>query len=140
MAGYHNNQFDTSGGESVRSLHHADGTIKVFEYSADELAGFGAVMKRMVRSVDPQLLQNPPSTLRRLFVLTHHFLRREKIYSVLRKVEMSTPTENCNSENREGNVNNFFNNVKCPYACNIVNKYTYCITVNESNYEKLVPL
>ena len=78
MAGYHNNQFDTSGGESVRSLHHADGTIKVLENSADELAGFGAVMKRMVRSVYPQLLQNPPSTLRRLLVLTHHFLRREK--------------------------------------------------------------
>ncbi|XP_046392096.1 cuticle protein 7-like [Ischnura elegans] len=51
------NQWETRDGDVVKgaySLHEADGTIRVVEYTADKHNGFNAVVKRQGKAVHPQ--------------------------------------------------------------------------------------
>ncbi|XP_071455824.1 uncharacterized protein [Hetaerina americana] len=58
--GDNKNQWETRDGDVVKgsySLHEADGTIRVVEYTADKHNGFNAVVKRQGKAVHPQLYQ-----------------------------------------------------------------------------------
>ncbi|XP_071455818.1 adult-specific cuticular protein ACP-20-like [Hetaerina americana] len=51
------NQWETRDGDVVKgaySLHEADGTVRVVEYTADKHNGFNAVVKRQGKAVHPQ--------------------------------------------------------------------------------------
>ncbi|XP_071455829.1 cuticle protein 19-like [Hetaerina americana] len=55
--GDNKNQWETRDGDVVKgsySLHEADGTIRVVEYTADKHNGFNAVVKRQGKAVHPQ--------------------------------------------------------------------------------------
>jgi hypothetical protein len=54
--GDHKSQWETRDGDVVKgaySLHEADGTIRVVEYSADDHNGFNAVVKRQGKALHP---------------------------------------------------------------------------------------
>ncbi|XP_071455823.1 adult-specific cuticular protein ACP-20-like [Hetaerina americana] len=58
--GDNKNQWETRDGDVVKgsySLHEADGTIRIVEYTADKHNGFNAVVKRQGKAVHPQLYQ-----------------------------------------------------------------------------------
>ncbi|XP_071455826.1 pupal cuticle protein Edg-84A-like [Hetaerina americana] len=61
--GDNKNQWETRDGDVVKgsySLHEADGTIRVVEYTADKHNGFNAVVKRQGKAVHPQHYATAP--------------------------------------------------------------------------------